>query len=112
MFDQRLRHRVIPDPAPSAFDRATQKPLGQIGNISRDGVLLMTEHEPDMHQLMELRVELPREMSGRSSVEFNAEVMWAEPLANTGYLGCGLAFRRIEEDELEILEELIKDYVF
>jgi hypothetical protein len=112
MFDQRLRHRVIPDPAPAVFDGATQRALGQIGNISSAGVLLLTEEEPELHQFLELRVELPREIDGRSSVEFRAEVMWIEPLANTGFLGCGLAFRRITDDQLEILEELIKDYVF
>ena len=112
MFDQRMRHRVIPDNTPTVFERITQKPLGRIGNISSEGILLLCEEELGIQKLLELAIELPREIHGRTSLEFNAQVMWVKPVENTGLVGCGMAFRHVTEDEMEIFEELIREFAF
>jgi hypothetical protein len=112
MFDQRLAHRACPDDAPLVYERGTGTILGRLGNISSDGILLLCEEEFSRHRLLELTVRLPRTIRGRTELEFNAEVMWSKPMENTGQIGCGLYFRHVTEDELEVFEELIRDYVF
>jgi len=112
MFDQRMRHRAITDESPVVFQRATHKELGRVGNISSDGILLLCDEELGLHQILELEMALPRGIHGRSTVAFNAQVMWVQPVNNTGLTGCGLAYRRVSDEDMEIFEELIKDFVF
>jgi len=112
MFDHRLNHRVIPDVTPAVHERSTNKTLGRIGNISSEGILLLTDEEISRGKLLELVIPLPREMRGQTEVEFNAQVMWAKPVETTGQWGCGLAFRHVTQEEMEIFEELIKEYAF
>ena len=112
MFDQRLAHRACPDDAPLVYERGTQKVLGRIGNISSDGILLVCEEEFTKHRLLELSIRLPRPIRGHEDLEFNAEVKWCSPIENTGLMGCGLYFRHVNDEEMEIFEELIRDYVF
>jgi hypothetical protein len=112
MFDQRLAHRACPDTAPLVYDRATGKVLGRIGNISNDGILLLCDEEFGKRRLLELSIRLPRTINGRDRLDFNAEVMWSQPIENTGQIGSGLYFRHASDDELEVVEELIRDYVF
>ncbi len=71
------------------FNRLTDKPLGFLGNVSQDGLMLIS-HLPMMVNVdFELRVKIPKADGTYHPVDFTATCLWSQEDINPQHYDSG-----------------------
>ena len=111
MDDRRKHLRSNLSQGFQVFDRSTGTPIGHVGNVSQDGILVVTKQrvEPGTH--LECRMVFPEEVMGTSQMVFDAQVKWCNAGRDVGTYFVGLQFRNITPDEIDTITLLLKDSV-
>ncbi len=61
------------------FNRRTGRELGYIGNISRNGLMLITRWRMQTNGVFNMRIALPDSIAGPKYVDFDARCQWCRP---------------------------------
>ena len=61
------------------FNRRTGRELGYLGNISRNGLMLITRWRVQADAVFNMRIVLPGTLLGKTYVDFDARCQWCRP---------------------------------
>ena len=94
------------------YDRSNDTLIGQVGDITTEGLMLVTEGPMASNLFFQLRLLLPDEIEGKHEISFDAKTMWCKKDINPKFFNVGLKLINIEAKHLEIIRNLIYDYSF
>ncbi len=94
------------------FDRKNDNQLGNLIDISRQGLRIIRKEpmEPDL--TYEMRMELPKVIEGQNQVEFDARSIWCEKAINTDFYDTGFELRNMSYEKNRLIERAVKDFLF
>lgn len=99
------RRRV--DQRVEVVDAMTAQPVGQIGNISESGMLLLANAPLCDDCLYQLQFTLPDAYGQREPLDIGAHLLWVNAAAAPGQAWMGFRFLSIEDGSLERLRAWI-----
>lgn len=91
-------------------DRGTDEPLGFLGDITPDGMQVLSEQPLDVGRSFEL--EICRPGMAAQPVRCRARSIWSKADADPGYYATGFQFEDISAMTLQAIEMLIRDIGF
>ena len=89
------------------IDAMTDQLLGQLGNISDSGLLLLASAALHDDCLYQLRFSLADHSGQRVAFEIGAHLLWQNAAAAPGQAWMGFRFLSLEDGQLERLREWI-----
>jgi hypothetical protein len=112
MPDNRLSERKHTLYYSRVFDVATDTRIGFTIDISDSGMRMLTEAPLTLGHVLDLHVELPREIRGIASVELRCEVKWCQRDINPDYHAVGLNLIETDEALATVLDDMQHAYCF
>lgn len=102
-------------PRKSAFvtipvtNRMTGMPMGRIGNLSADGMLMVCDQPMADGALFQLGFDLVNGHGQTQSIDVGAQEMWQENANLPGQYWVGLHFIDVSSSDLEVIESWLGD---
>ncbi|TWI58529.1 PilZ domain-containing protein [Pseudomonas duriflava] len=88
------------------FNRFTDKPMGYLGNISLDGMLLISELPLLVSGTFELRLKVPGRDGQLHFIDFDATCQWSREDVTPGYYDSGFSLAAPPADYIDLVESL------
>ena len=110
MREKRKIPRKIVNAVFVVCDQHTNTTLGQVVNISAEGLMLISDAPFTAGSVFELDLKLPRLIKGHSKISFGAEVAWSTPASQPGCHWNGFRIIDISEEDVLTIDELILDW--
>jgi hypothetical protein len=99
---RRARRKRISEPV-EVTDMLSGMSLGRIGNLSRDGLMLIGRRKLGDGALYQVRFQLPDPQDGPCVIEAGLHEMWSEPAAVPGQYWAGLRIVSLSDADAEAL---------
>ena len=103
---RRSRRRRV-DERVDVIDAMTEQAVGQLGNISESGLLLLAGAPLNEDCLYQLRFTLSDRAGHRQVFEVGAHLLWQNAAAAPGQAWMGFRFLSFEDGQLERLRDWI-----
>ena len=93
------------------FDRETGQLLGNLGNLTSEGAMVITEVPLSIEKVYRLHMELAERVFTRSHIDFEAVCLWRRPDEFVEHLyNAGFRFVRIDPPDLEIIDQITRRF--
>ena len=92
------------------FDRKTGRLLGYLGNITTEGIMIISEEPLEVDGEYKLRMDLPDDLYQKAVLNFDALSMWCQPDIDPNFYNTGFRLIGISEHEKEIVNQILGDY--
>ncbi|RDS82917.1 PilZ domain-containing protein [Dyella monticola] len=102
--EQRRAPRKRPDYAVTVTDVITGQPLGHVGNLSSNGMLLISHHAPRSEAIYQVNLPLPAHDGSMPAIEVGIQEQWHEPAATPGQIWSGYRIIAIGTSDAAHLE--------
>ena len=106
--DQRRVDRKILHPPVLVFDAMSGERLGQIGNISSQGLMVICPNAIDEGLLFQLNFTLAADDRTTRPFTIGAHCLWCSEAESTGTYWTGFEIMDITEEDAEILEDAVE----
>jgi hypothetical protein len=103
---RRSRRRRVDDRV-DVVDAMTEQAVGQLGNISDSGLLLLASATLHDDCLYQLRFTLPDRGGERLAFEIGAHLLWENAASAPGQAWMGFRFLSLDDGQLDRLREWI-----
>ncbi|MGC5701483.1 PilZ domain-containing protein [Pseudomonas sp. NFXW11] len=107
-IERRIERHQLPS-CLKVFNRFTDKPVGFLGNLSADGLMLISQLPMLVGAEFELRVKVPLGGGQVQLVDFNACCLWCHEDLTPHQYDSGFSLRRVPP-ELAELEQALRHY--
>ncbi|MGG2396638.1 PilZ domain-containing protein [Pseudomonas sp. SH1-B] len=87
------------------FNRITDKPMGSIGNVSLDGLMLISQLPLLVGARFDLRLKIPGQQGSRF-IDFSATCQWSREDVTPGSYDSGFALVAPPADYVEMVDAL------
>ena len=94
------------------FDRNTEELLGNLVDITTEGLMLISESPIETDMIFELKMDLPEEIRGSRQIVFDAQSRWCKNDVNPDFYDTGFLLSNISSNDISIIESLIQDFYF
>ncbi|MFC3606318.1 PilZ domain-containing protein [Stutzerimonas tarimensis] len=94
------------------FNRNTDKPLGFIGNISEQGLMLISPYPMLLHARFEMRLKIPAKDGSVHYVDLQATCQWTREDVTPGSYDSGFKLIEPPEDIREMVDALQQYFSF
>ncbi len=94
------------------LDDTTNQIFGFIVDITKEGVMVTKEQGVEIDDVFQLRVVLPVEIDGKKEFSFSAKSRWSKKDSDSKFYNIGLKFIKLSPGDIEIIENLIKNFCF
>ncbi len=94
------------------YDRKNHELVGQLVDITIEGLKLTSEQPIALNKKFGLRMVLPDTIEGSKIAAFDAVSMWCKKDVNPKYYVVGLQFESISKRDLKRIENLIYEFSF
>ena len=94
------------------LDRNTGQFLGNLADITTEGLMLLTKERIERDTAFGLRIILPAGLLGKPHLDLNVESLWCERDINPDLFANGFRFVDISEEMLDDIEHLVDHYGF
>ena len=91
------------------YNRNTMKEMGSIGNISSNGLMLISTVPVLMGAVYSMRIILPEAGSQVRFIDFDARCHWCKPDIGPEFFDSGYSIVKAGDDIINLVESL-KDY--
>ncbi len=91
------------------YNRNTMKEMGSIGNISSNGLMLISTVPVLMGAIYSMRIILPESDSKVRFIDFDARCHWCKPDVGPEFFDSGYSIVNAGDDIIDLVESL-KDY--
>jgi hypothetical protein len=92
------------------FDQDTGAEVGNLVNINKGGVMIVSGEPIEEGKILHLRMEFPEEIQGKQFIEFVAQTKWLKTNNQYGLIAMGLKSLNISLEDFQTLEYLISFY--
>jgi PilZ domain len=94
------------------FDAEIDQCLGRVVDITSEGVMLIHERPLAINRVYQLKIMLPREISGSSQLHLKAECRWCRQSVNEQFFDAGLRITDISDENKLRIDIVLKYYSF
>lgn len=106
--EQRRAPRKRPDYSVTVMDTITGQPLGHLGNLSSNGMLLIGQRIPRNEAVYQVSLTLPRHDGSMPAIEIGIQEQWHEPAATPGQTWAGYRIIAIGNAEATQLDQWLQ----
>jgi hypothetical protein len=108
-IEQRRAHRKqVSSPMP-AVDVMSDQVMGQVGNLSATGIMLIGARAPVIDAVYQISVALPGEGSGQKPIEIGIQEQWNESAGMPGQFWSGYRIVAISDADNSRVEAWLAD---
>jgi hypothetical protein len=107
MREHRRSKRRNPETPVQVFNTISGEPIGQIGNLSPDGMMLIAFREVHADALYQFSFPLPLEHHAPIEIEVGMHEQWSEPASVPGQYWAGFRIVSISVEDQELLNEWV-----
>lgn len=93
--------------AAEVVDAISGRRMGQLGNLSASGMLLIASEAPRNEAIYQLRLPLPG-LAGETTIEVGVQEQWHEDAATPGQVWAGYRIIAIGDDEAAQLQRWLE----
>jgi hypothetical protein len=104
--DKRRSHRVTIPGHPQILDAHSGEVIGQLVNLSSDGLMIVSVHCVQIHTVLQMRIPLIRD-GHQFEVRIGAESLWCEDANDSGMHWTGFQIIDISPEDQRILDHVI-----
>jgi hypothetical protein len=90
----------------TVFNRITDKPMGSIGNVSLDGLLLISQLPILLNARFDMRLKIPGRTGHLHFIDFHATCQWCREDVTPGSFDSGFALLAPPADYVEMVDAL------
>ena len=90
-------------------ERNTDKDLGQVMDMTTEGMGLYSQDKLETNSLIKLKLMLPSLINDTSEIAFDAQVVWCAEADHPGFYDSGVKLLNVPRSDLEILEQFIEE---
>ncbi|TFF06178.1 PilZ domain-containing protein [Pseudomonas sp. BCA14] len=94
------------------FNRLTDKPIGFLGNVSEDGLMLISQLPMMVNVDFELRLKLPGLGGEFQAVDLTATCLWSHEDINPQQYDSGFCIRQAPEEYRRLITALLHYFSF
>ena len=94
------------------FDQSNGQLIGHLVDITKEGLMLISEQPLITDKEYKFRMVLPTEILSRAEVNYTATVIWCKKDVNPDFYATGFRLSDISTDDIVIIESLIHRYGF
>ena len=94
------------------YNRNTMREMGNIGNISCNGLMLISCVPVLIGAVYNMRIILPDDNGGQTYLDFDARCHWCKPDVGPDYFDSGYSIVSAESGILDLVESLKKYFTF
>ena len=94
------------------FNRITDKPMGFIGNVSLDGLLLISQLPLLVGSRFDLRLKIPGQDGKLHFIDFHADCQWCREDVTPGTFDTGFALVAPPADYVQMVDALRHYFTF
>jgi hypothetical protein len=91
------------------FNGVTDKPMGYLGNVSLDGMMLVSQLPMLVNARFDLRLKIPTQDGVLLNIDFKATCHWSREDVNPGLYDSGFSLTDIPAEYSELVE-VLKSY--
>ncbi len=88
------------------FNRITDKPMGFIGNVSLDGLMLVSQLPMLVGARFDMRLKIPAQDGKLRFIDFHATCQWSREDVNPGHYDSGFALVAPPADYVQMVDAL------
>ncbi len=90
------------------IDQETHKLLGHLGDISKDGIMIITDKPIPFENVKQIKIQLPdfEEEFTKKYIEVEVEKRWVKPDNNPNLYRIGCRFIKVNEEDLQTIEHV------
>ncbi len=96
----------------SVVDEDTGQPLGRLGDLSHEGLLLLTSTPPERWRTYRLRVLPPADLQEGAPFVISAQCMWTRPDVNPDLGLAGFRFALADANTKKVIRGLMDEFGF
>jgi hypothetical protein len=86
--------------------------LGQLVDITKEGLMLISEKPIEPDRDFDLTIDLPQEINGSKVLQFRARSRWSKPDVNPSFYNTGFQLEDVDEEYVKIIRNLISRFRF
>jgi hypothetical protein len=106
-FEQRRASRKRATSPMPVIDVMTERVIGQLGNLSATGMMLLGTSEPRSGAVHQVVFTLPDAQHREHRVEIGIQEQWHEPAATAGQFWSGYRIVAASDDDVRAIDEWI-----
>ena len=91
------------------FDLKTGEMIGYMADLNRQGMMVISEEPIPTEQILKVRLDLP-EFYLRPHLVMDARSVWCKTDVNPRFYNTGFEFKSPKEEDLLLIDRMIKDY--
>ena len=94
------------------FDIDADQLLGNLVDITTEGLMLVSEHPLEKGEQYHLKLVLPKKVLGKKAIDFRGRCLWCQEDVNPGLFAAGLQFTQITGEDQLVIEVLVRRHGF
>lgn len=94
------------------FNRITDKPMGYIGNVSLDGLMLISQYPMLVNARFDMRLKIPGQDGRVHNIDFTATCHWSREDVTPGSFDSGFSLSAPPREYLEMVDALRSYFSF
>ncbi|MHC8324304.1 PilZ domain-containing protein [Pseudomonas sp. GB2N2] len=103
--DRRIERHQLPYFL-KVFNSVTDKPIGFLGNVSEDGLMLISQLPMMIGADFDLRLKIPMADGGQQIIDFRACCLWCHEDATPHHYDAGFSLQRAPPEYGDLVEAL------
>jgi hypothetical protein len=92
------------------FDRKTGKLLGYLGNITTEGIMVISDMPIKINENHKLRMDLPEYIYLKPVIHFQGRSMWCKSDIDPSFYNTGFRLMNISPEDQSIIMNFIDDH--
>ena len=94
------------------YDNSTRKQLGNLVDITPQGIMIVSEKPIPENQTFHLRLELSNEITDKPYMEFAGISKWCRPDVSPSLYSVGFEITEMNKVDAEIIDQINDEYGF
>ena len=92
------------------FDRRSGQLLGNVADITPEGVMVISTQPLPIAQVFRLRLDLPEPIFGVDHLDLQAESLWSTPDIDPSHYNTGFKLLNISPEDAVLIDKIIQEY--
>ena len=92
------------------FDRKTGDLIGNLVDLTSEGLQLISEKPIEIGTLLEIRMEFPEEVDGQQELQLNAVAVWCDHKLDPDLFSVGCKLIPVTPTYVTLIRDLIENY--
>lgn len=107
MDERRKFVRCRPASSLRVLDRKTGQPVGRLGNVTDEGMMLISQKPINTGSLLQLQVAVPEEIKAGGKIMFDGKSVWCKEDADSGLHKVGFKLMNVIPKDIEMIKGMV-----